>query len=88
VRATYRKVKELCKDFGVDVNINPVGLGYVLSYRHDNIVYGPWRARNLKDCLKLAMDIVDHTRRPAAAVEQTVLYTNAPKPDEDEKVTS
>ena len=65
MRATYRKVKEILQDFGVTININPYGPGYILSRTIENRIYGPYQARNLKDCIKLGMEIVDRTQTTA-----------------------
>ena len=76
MRATYRKVKEILHDFGVTININPYGPGYLLSRTVENRVYGPYQARNLKDCIKLGMEIVDSTQTIAPrTVEKGITST-------------
>ena len=61
MRATYRKVKELCADLGVKVEINPTRPGYLLTYHKEGRVYGPYAAVNLKDCLAIAMKLLDQS---------------------------
>ena len=78
MRLTYAKVKQLCKDMGVDVSLDPLRPGYVLSYRKDNRIYGPWPAKNLKDCLSLSLEIIRIGAPKVPDKETTVIQW--PKP--------
>jgi hypothetical protein len=65
----------MCADLGVKVEINPVRPGYLLTYTRENIVYGPYAAVNLKDCLAVALKLLDQSHDTPGLhplVEETV----------------